>query len=121
MTGRRPPVWIWGAAGVVCLAGILAGPAAAVVGTTVWTALQPRTLVTGWDVIGLLALLCVLWLAAVSVLARTLGGKTGLGLIVIAVAIASAAVLLERLQPPGEATRFTVTGEGAAVWRDFQP
>ena len=121
MGPRRLPVWIWGAAAVVCLAGMLAGPAAATVGTTVWTALQPRTLVTGWEVVGLLALLCLLWLAALGALARSLGGKAGFGFLIIAVAIAGGAVLFERLQPPGEVTRFTVTGEAADVRRDFQP
>jgi hypothetical protein len=121
MASRRLPVWIWGAAAIVCLAGILAGPALAVVGTSVWMALQPRTLVMGWDVIAGVAVFCLLWLAAVLAIARRLGGRAGLGLVVVAVAVAGAAVLLERLQPPGEVTRFTVTGEGADVWKDFQP
>ncbi|MFW2342291.1 hypothetical protein [Brevundimonas sp.] len=121
MKSRRPPIWIRGAAAIVCLAGILAGPGLAVVGSSVWMALQPRTLVTGWDVIAGMAVFCLLWLAAVLAIARRLGGRAGWGLIVVAVAIAGAAVLFERLQPPGEVTRFTVTGEAADVWRDFQP
>lgn len=121
MLSRRVPIWVWGAAAIVCLAGILAGPALAVVGTSVWMALQPRTLVTGWDVIAAVAAFVLLWLVAVLAIARTLRGRAGLGFVLVAVAIAGAAMLLERLQPPGEVTRFTVTGEGADVWRDFQP
>jgi len=121
MTSRRLPVWIWGAAAIVCLAGILAGPALAVVATTVWMAAQPRTLVMGWDVIAMVAAFGLLWLVAVLAIARTLRGRTGLGLVLVAIAIAGATVLFERLQPPGEVTRFTVTGDAADVWRDFQP
>lgn len=114
----RRSFWLWSAAAVVCLAGTLAGPAIYAVVETVWMAFQPRTLVSGWDVIALLALFGLIWLGTVYAVARGLRGKAAVVFQVVAITAAGAAVLCQKLQPAGEVTRLTLTGDEAAPWRE---
>ena len=120
MTSRRP-FWLWSAAALVCLTGILAGPAIYAVGNAVWMAFEPRTLVSGWNVIALLALIGLAWFGAVCAVARGLRGKAAVAFTAAAITVAGATVLYQALQPAGEVTRFTLTGEEATAWRDYRP
>jgi len=117
----RRPLWLWGAAALVCLAGILVGPTVYAVGATVWAAFQPQSFVSGWEVVALLALVGVLWVGAACIVTSRLRGKAGVAFAIAAVATASASAIYERFQPPSEVIQGTMTGEAAAVWRDYRP
>lgn len=120
MTSRRP-FWLWGAAVLACLSGMLAGPTIYAVATMVWSAFQPRFFVSGWDVVAVLALLSLVWLMAIYAIARRLHGKVAVAFAVATFAVASGTVLYEQLQPPTRVTHFKLTGEQAAAWRDYRP
>jgi hypothetical protein len=117
----RRPIWLWVAAGFLCLAGVFVGPAIMATGLNVWAAFQPRAYVSGWDIIALLALMGLGWLGATFTVARRLGGRTGLLFAVIAIGVAGGTVVFERAQPPSETTQRALTGDEAAAWRDFRP
>ena len=117
----RRPFWLWIAAGLVCLAGILVGPAIMAAGLTVWAAFQPRTSVSGWDIVALLALVSLIWLGATFAVARRLGQWTGILFVVIVIGVAGGTALFDRAKPPSKTTQFAHTGDDAAAWRDFRP
>lgn len=121
MTMRRRSLWLWGAAALVCVCGVLAGPAIFAVAESLWFAAQPRSFTSGWDIIAVVGLLGAAWLGAIYAVARRLRGAAGWLFALAAFLVAGAAVAAENPSPPTEVTTITLSDEQAGAWRKYRP
>jgi hypothetical protein len=112
---------LWGAALLVALAGLLAGPALFHVIEALWSALQPRTVVTGWDVVAVLGGIGAIWLALVVWLLTRFQGRNRWIVGVVCTALAICPAVAMKLEKPGPAETFTLSPADAQTWKAFTP
>jgi hypothetical protein len=120
MQTRRP--WIlWGAALLVALLGVLAGPSFSLAAQAIWMAAQPHNLVFGWGVIVAFGLASLVWLTAAIWLFSRLRGPGRWIFALAAAVLAICPVVVMKLEKPGPVETIVLTPAEAQTWKTFRP
>ncbi|HEV7229244.1 hypothetical protein [Brevundimonas sp.] len=120
LRNRLPAPLYWMAMLFVALTGLFAGPALVAVASAVWAAFQPKTHISGWDVVAVLGLIGGLWLIAVVALAIRQRSFVRWLFVVVSLGLAAAPVIISILVP-GEISSGILSPEAAQAWKNFRP
>ncbi|WP_420478111.1 hypothetical protein [Brevundimonas sp. FT23028] len=120
MKTRRP--WSHrGAALLVAILGLIAGPAIYQAAGFVRFSFQPHTVSSGWPIVAALLVPGLFWLASAIWLFTRLRGRTRWLFAIVTTLLALAPVVAMKLEKPKASRTIVLSPAEAEAWKNFRP
>lgn len=102
------------------MAGLVIGPGLFELAQFIWSAFQPKTIVSGWGVTGVVGVLGATWLALIGWLSIRLHGHSRWIFGIACLTFAVCPVIAMNLEKPGQTEAIPMSPADAQTWENFE-